>query len=83
MKSLLLLSLTLSSLLTLAAQDLRVMTYNIRLDTDWDGDDRWDLRKAFLADQVRFYDPAIMGAEVDGSPPWLPSFAYQQISTPH
>ena len=29
-----------------AAQDLTVISYNIRYNSDGDGDDLWDLRKA-------------------------------------
>lgn len=47
----------------LHAQDVKVMTYNIRLDTDSDGENRWDMRKDFLAGQVRFYHPDFMGVQ--------------------
>lgn len=33
-------------------QTLNVMTYNIRLDTQNDGDNRWDVRKNALLKQV-------------------------------
>lgn len=45
------------------AQTTRVMTYNLRLDAASDGDDRWDARKAQLANQVLFYEPDFMGVQ--------------------
>ena len=46
-----------------AAQELRVMSYNIRYDNPGDGADRWDLRKEQLAAQVAHYAPDIMGTQ--------------------
>ena len=43
------------------AQDLKLMTYNIRLDVASDGENAWPNRKEFLANQVLFYDPDIIG----------------------
>jgi endonuclease/exonuclease/phosphatase family metal-dependent hydrolase len=48
---------------TMHSQTLKIMTYNIRLDVASDGDDRWDKRKDFLASQVCFYQPDIMGIQ--------------------
>lgn len=45
------------------AQDIKVMTYNLRLDIASDGENRWDLRKEFLARQVKFYHPDFMGTQ--------------------
>lgn len=45
------------------AQTTRVMTYNLRLDTDSDGENRWNARKALLANQVLFYEPDFMGVQ--------------------
>lgn len=59
--------LSLAMLLTLhgitAQTTTKVMTYNIRLDVDSDGDNRWDKRKDLLAGQVRFYEPDFMGVQ--------------------
>ena len=41
----------------------KVMTYNIRLDVESDGENRWDKRKDLLANQVRFYEPDFMGVQ--------------------
>lgn len=45
------------------AQDVKVMTYNIRLDVASDGENRWDNRKEMLAKQVQFYEPDFMGVQ--------------------
>ena len=39
------------------------MTYNIRLDHEGDGINRWDNRKEDFVKQVLFYEPAIMGIQ--------------------
>lgn len=44
-----------------AAPELRVMTYNIRLDTEADGANRWALRRDLLIAQLRLLRPAIAG----------------------
>jgi endonuclease/exonuclease/phosphatase family metal-dependent hydrolase len=45
------------------AQDLSVMTYNIRLDVASDADNDWNHRKAFLTDQLAYYAPDICGIQ--------------------
>lgn len=49
--------------LSLMAQNLQVMTYNIRYDNPRDGADAWSQRKEYLAAQVRFYGPDILGTQ--------------------
>ena len=44
-------------------QSLKVMTYNIRLDVESDGENAWPNRKDFLSSQVQFYSPDIMGVQ--------------------
>ncbi|MEM6803045.1 MAG: endonuclease/exonuclease/phosphatase family protein [Bacteroidota bacterium] len=39
------------------------MSYNIRYDNPNDGENRWELRKAFLLKQVKFYEPDILGVQ--------------------
>ena len=46
-----------------AAECLTVMTYNIRLDVESDGDNDWAHRKDFFASQLRFYSPDIFGVQ--------------------
>lgn len=45
------------------AQNLRVMSYNIRYDNPADGPNAWSNRKAFLVDQVKKVDPDILGVQ--------------------
>lgn len=45
------------------AQSLKLMTYNIRLDTDADGDNSWTNRKDFFNSQIQFYEPDIFGVQ--------------------
>lgn len=42
---------------------VKVMTYNIRLDLASDGENRWDNRKDMLASQILFYQPDFMGVQ--------------------
>lgn len=42
---------------------LRVMTYNIRLDTPVDGPDRWTYRRAGVAAQIDWFRPDIFGLQ--------------------
>lgn len=44
-------------------QGLKVMTYNLRLDVASDGDNAWPLRRDFLADQVTFHAPDVLGTQ--------------------
>lgn len=45
------------------AQTLQVMTYNIRLDTKSDGENQWNKRKNYLAKQILFYSPDLLGIQ--------------------
>ncbi|MEI6183951.1 MAG: endonuclease/exonuclease/phosphatase family protein [Bacteroidota bacterium] len=47
----------------LNAQSIKLMTYNIRLELASDGENDWNHRKLFFADQVKFYAPDIMGLQ--------------------
>ncbi|WP_233267614.1 endonuclease/exonuclease/phosphatase family protein [Algibacter sp. L1A34] len=44
-------------------QNLKMMTYNIRLDVASDGDNAWPNRKDFLSEQVLFNSPDILGVQ--------------------
>lgn len=48
---------------SLNAQNLKVMTYNIRLDVAIDGENDWTHRKDFFTSQIRFYEPDIWGVQ--------------------
>ena len=45
------------------AQSLKLMTYNIRLDIDSDGENNWSNRKEFFCSQMQFYEPDIFGVQ--------------------
>jgi len=63
MKKLLILALTLTTGITAMTQNIKVMSYNLRLETTSDGDNQWNNRKAWLAQQVLFYEPDFMGVQ--------------------
>lgn len=44
-------------------QNLKIMTYNIRLDVASDGENAWLNRKDFFASQIQFYSPDIFGVQ--------------------
>ncbi len=45
------------------AQSLKLMTYNIRLDIQSDGENDWSHRKDFFLSQIQFYNPDIFGVQ--------------------
>jgi endonuclease/exonuclease/phosphatase family metal-dependent hydrolase len=45
------------------AQSLKLMTYNIHLDVETDGENKWSHRKDFLTSQIQFYEPDIFGVQ--------------------
>lgn len=47
----------------LAGQNLKFMTYNIRLDVASDGDDDWNHRRDFMVGQIKFYAPDVFGIQ--------------------
>ena len=51
------------SQITASAQDLKIMSYNLRLDTASDKENQWSNRKEYLTDQVKFYNPDFMGVQ--------------------
>ena len=42
---------------------LRVMSFNIRYGTAWDGENRWDLRKEFLVETIEAFEPDLLGTQ--------------------
>ena len=44
-------------------QNLKIMSYNIRLDLAVDGDNDWSHRKDFFASQIQFYEPDVFGIQ--------------------
>ncbi|WP_299120759.1 endonuclease/exonuclease/phosphatase family protein [uncultured Winogradskyella sp.] len=61
MKYFIILYLVFTSLVS--AQDFSVMTYNIKLDYPKEGKNSWKNRKTFLTNQIKFYEPAILGVQ--------------------
>jgi endonuclease/exonuclease/phosphatase family metal-dependent hydrolase len=45
------------------AQNLKLITYNIRLDVTEDGVNDWSHRKVFFTSQIQFYEPDIFGVQ--------------------
>lgn len=45
------------------AQNLSIMTYNIKLDYPKEGENSWDNRKDWMIGQVKFYKPDIFGVQ--------------------
>jgi endonuclease/exonuclease/phosphatase family metal-dependent hydrolase len=45
------------------AQPLRVMTFNVRLLTDSDGENRWDARLDLVVEMLRAEDPDLIGTQ--------------------
>ncbi len=54
---------TLMTALSINAQSLKIMTYNIRLNLDSDGENSWMNRKDYFTSQIQFYDPDIFGVQ--------------------
>lgn len=45
------------------AQNIKIMTYNIRLDIASDNENTWSNRKEYLCSQIKFYNPDIFGIQ--------------------
>lgn len=45
------------------AQNIKAMTYNIRLNVDSDGENSWDYRKDYFLSQIQFYEPDVLGMQ--------------------
>lgn len=54
---------TIFMMMDLNAQDLSVMTYNIKLDYPKEGENSWANRKLFLINQIKFYEPEVLGVQ--------------------
>jgi endonuclease/exonuclease/phosphatase family metal-dependent hydrolase len=44
-------------------QNLKIMTYNIRLNVESDGENAWPKRKDYFTSQIQFYSPDIFGVQ--------------------
>lgn len=47
----------------LQSQDMKIMTYNIKYLNETDGENSWSKRKDHLTNQIRFYEPGILGVQ--------------------
>src|SRR5690606_37171259 len=47
----------------MAQIDVNVMSFNIRLDTESDGENRWDKRKEQVAGLIKYYAPDFVGGQ--------------------
>ncbi len=47
----------------MSAQEVEVMTYNIKYANENDGENSWSKRKDWITGQVRFYEPDILGVQ--------------------
>ncbi|WP_372753450.1 endonuclease/exonuclease/phosphatase family protein [Mariniflexile sp.] len=63
MKKLFLTSLILVIFGNLHAQEVSVMTYNIKLDYPKEGENSWTNRKLFFINQLKFHEPDILGVQ--------------------
>jgi len=67
------------------SQTLKIMTYNIRLNLDSDGENSWTNRKDFFSSQMQFYEPDIFGvqeatpSQVTDISSLLPEYSYVGI----
>ena len=49
--------------LSFYGQNIKMMTYNIRLDNPSDGENAWPNRKEYFTSQIQFYSPDIFGVQ--------------------
>ena len=49
--------------LNVQSQNFKIISYNLRFDNQNDGENKWDLRKDFLAQQLQFYSPDFFGTQ--------------------
>jgi len=45
------------------AQNVKVITYNLRYDNPKDGENQWQLRKGLVTDLIKFYSPDVWGTQ--------------------
>ncbi len=58
-----LLLLIVSPMMSMVADDLRVMSFNLRYGTARDGDNHWDKRKEFVAETIAAFSPDLLGTQ--------------------
>lgn len=45
------------------SQELKIMSYNIKLDYPKEGKNSWTNRKPFMMNQIKFYEPDVLGVQ--------------------
>jgi len=63
MKNLLLLFSIFFGLTAMNSQETKIMTYNIKYANENDGENSWSKRKDWITNQIRFYEPDILGVQ--------------------
>jgi endonuclease/exonuclease/phosphatase family metal-dependent hydrolase len=63
LKNIVVILMIISPLLAVAQQEIKVMSYNIRLDVASDGENRWDARKDKVASLMNYYEADFIGAQ--------------------
>ena len=63
MKNILIILVFISFSGSVIGQTYKIMTYNIRYDNPNDGENQWSKRKAFLSNQITFYEPDVFGIQ--------------------
>ena len=48
---------------TLCSQEVEVMSYNIKFANENDGENSWSNRKEHITNQIKFYEPEILGVQ--------------------
>lgn len=72
--------------LSMLGQEVKVMSYNLRVDFGGDGANNWEFRRDFLSGQIGFYTPDFMGTQegkvhqLDFIKAALPDYDYIGIS---
>ncbi len=59
----LLLFFSLTQIINLYGQDMKIMTYNIKYANENDGENSWSNRKDWITDQIKFYEPDVLGVQ--------------------
>ena len=48
---------------SVTSQELKIMSYNIKLDYPKEGKNSWTNRKPFMVNQIKFYEPTVLGVQ--------------------
>src|SRR5688572_20561765 len=56
-------ALLLLSVMAFSQTEIKVMSFNIRLDVASDGENRWDVRKDKVVSLINYYEPDFVGGQ--------------------